>query len=177
MRRSGGAARLLAAIVAAIAVRAAGAQAPQPRPPAATNEARIDARFATNNSIEAGWGYSIPLGVYVRATAIGALGKASTDSGQLSSARVEVLSRFLLDPFRESRFGLSVGGGLGLTNSQGFATIDKLGMPHRQWEPYLALIADLELTKSAGWQPALQVGLGNGLRVGLLFRSSVDRWR
>jgi hypothetical protein len=154
-----------------------------------SNEGRVDARYSRNTAVEAGWSYIVPMGLYARGSLTGAIGKATVpagapatggvtaEAGWQSSMRLEVVSRFLLDPFRQSPFGLSIGGGAGMSNSEGQGHVDALGTLHRQWRPYLVAIVDLELTQRPGWTPTLQVGVGGGFRVGLLLRRSADRWR
>jgi hypothetical protein len=132
-----------------------------------THEVRLDAIFARHPAIEAGGSLILPAGLYGRTTVTAAGGFVDRDTGSSVVGRVEVVSRFLLDPFREEPYGLSVGAGLGLTN---FAVASK-------WKPYLAAVIDLELSQTSGWIPALQLGLGNGARLGLILRSGAGRWR
>jgi hypothetical protein len=83
----------------------------------------------------------------------------------VGESRYEATARFLLDPFREARYGLSFGAGVGVTDWDG------------RWRPYLAVLSDLELRRRPGWTPAVQVGLGSGWRVGLALRKSRGTWR
>lgn len=154
-----------------------GAQTGPPKPPL-TNEARFDTRISRHNVVEAGWSLIIPTGIYVRSSLTAAGGYVWRDQRWARESRYEATSRFLLDPFRQSRFGLSVGGGIGMTNSDGFLSEpNALGDRSVRWRPYLAAILDMELRKTAGWTPAVQVGLGGGFRAGLMIRSSTNRWR
>ena len=127
----------------------------------------IDALAATHLSLEGGVGVIVPAGVYMRTSVTGASGCTWSNGTTKSASRVEVVSRFLLDPFREAPFGLSLGGGLGITNAS----------TGSGWRPYLALVTDLELSRAGGWTPAIQAGLGGGARLGLVVRSATDRWR
>ncbi len=55
-----------------------------------------------------------------------------------------------------------------MTNSDGlFGEPNVVGDRQQRWRPYLAAIADLELRKTAGLTPAIQVGVGSGIRVGI----------
>jgi hypothetical protein len=103
-----------------------------------------------------GLGAVIPIGYYVRAGA--AVGYLPLDT-RLSSHRwhADLITRLTLDPFREQRWGLSVGGGLSY---------------HRR-RMSLAVIADLEGPEMRGWLPAFQVGLSGGFRAGLILRRAV----
>jgi hypothetical protein len=127
-------------------------------------ELRTDARFARDDAFEAGGSVLVPAGMYVRGalTVVGGIVRRPDWTGE---TRVETTARFLLDPFREARYGLSFGSGIGVTNSSG------------SWRPYLAVLADVELRRKPGWTPALQLGLGSGWRVGIAMRNSRGTWR
>jgi hypothetical protein len=65
-----------------------------------------------------------------------------------------------------------------MTNSDGlFGKPNVLGVAPQRWRPYLVTLVDLELRKTAGWTPAVQVGIGSGIRAGLVVRSATNRWR
>ncbi|HET9424071.1 MAG TPA: hypothetical protein VFO55_01770 [Gemmatimonadaceae bacterium] len=146
--------------------------------PRLMNEGRVDARWSRSNSVELGWSLIIPSSVYVRSALTAAGGYVRRDQRWMRESRYEATTRFLLDPFRQARYGLSVGGGVGLTNSDGlFGEPDVLGIRKQRWRPYLAAFADLELRKAPGLTPALQVGIGSGVRVGIAVRSATNRWR
>jgi len=107
-------------------------------------------------SAQPGVGLIVPLGYYVR---------ASSDVGYAPSAntglidehwRGDLLARFTLDPFREERWGFSIGGGLSLRRHM-----------------YLAAIIDLEGPETHGVLPALQVGLSGGVRAAFIVRRAV----
>jgi hypothetical protein len=148
------------------------------RPPI-TTEVRADVRYSDHTAIEAGGSVILPLGVYTRTSFTAAVGHSDTDSTSNGSVRGEVIARFLLDPFRESHYGFSIGGGVGISNSEGLLTPPKPPDGHRnvRWRPYLAVVMDLETKRTAGWTPAVQVGLGGGVRIGLSLRSGTDYWR
>lgn len=135
--------------------------------PPVMKEFRLDALIANRPAAEVGAGLVLPGGVYSRTALTAATGVVWRAGASTSATRVEVVSRFLLDPFRDSPYGLSIGGGLGVTNA---------AVPSR-WRPYLALVVDLEGTRSGGVTPALQLGLGGGARLGVVLRSGVGRWR
>ena len=101
-------------------------------------------------------GLTIPLGYYVRVTALGGIA-ASPDSTFLSDRwRGELLARFLFDPFRQQRWGVSVGGGLSVRR-----------------QTYLAAVLDLEGPPVLGFLPALQAGVSGGARAGLVLRRAI----
>ena len=154
--------RFVSVTVLMVLARPARGQAP----PMST-ELRIDGLMARHAALEGGLSLVVPSGIYMRTSISGASGVTWRDGTIASASRVEVASRFLLDPFRESPYGLSVGGGVGVTNQASDI----------RWRPYLALIVDLELERIGGWTPAVQAGIGSGARLGILMRSGVSRWR
>lgn len=154
-----------------------GAQSGPPLP-RLMNEARIDGRWSRYNSVEAGWSLIIPAGVYLRTALTAAGGYVWREERWMRESRYEATGRFLLDPFRQSHYGLSFGGGLGMTNSEGlFSEPNSMGVRKQRWRPYMAAFADLELRQSAGLTPALQIGVGSGFRAGIVIRSATNRWR
>ena len=129
-------------------------------PPLELRADAIDPRSTTNGTLQAGAGVNMPLGIYVRLEVDGAGGVTRRDAVDHHSGRGDVLARFLLDPFRESPWGLSIGGGMSVLFADGART-----------HGYLVVIADLEAPRVGDIVPALQVGLGGGLRVGLVARA------
>jgi hypothetical protein len=79
--------------------------------------------------------------------------KGDTASG--SRQRVEAQVRFLLDPIAENRWGLSFAGGVGVRK-----------------DPYLMAAVDLEGPAVSWMRPAIQVALGGGTRMAVIFRSA-----
>lgn len=143
------------------------AQVPRPT---SQPEVRLDGIFGRQPAVQLGAGVQVPMGYYVRVgldVAVGVatedrealLGSAEAPPGPLDG-RADLLVRFLLDPFRQSAFGLSLGGGLSARAEPG----DRV-------RPRLLVAMDIEGRRSArGLVPALQVGLGGGLRVGVVLR-------
>lgn len=133
-------------------------------------ELRADVLFGHQSAAQLGAGAQIPFGYYVRVGLDGAVGVRLGGDGGSSSrvdARLDLLTRFLLDPFRQSRYGLSLGGGVGLRVEPG---------DHARAVLLAAL--DLEGSRwSSGWVPALQVGLGGGARLGIVLRRGPLRAR
>ena len=124
-------------------------------------EVRVDAITARSTTVlQVGGGIQIPAGYYARVGVIGAVG-APVSSGERSvGGRLDVIARFLFDPFREHAWGLSAGAGISVRAAQ-----------HDRLRPYLATIIDLEGRRSAGGiSPAFQLGLGGGVRVGAALR-------
>ena len=130
-------------------------------------ELRADVIFGSEPALEVGGGLQLPLGNYVRVGATGALGTALGSGPRTRTGRADMLARFLLDPYRQNRFGLSAGGGVSARFGQG-----------RPVTPLLLLALEVEGRRMArGWSPALQVGLGGGTRLGLVLRQGEARAR
>lgn len=163
----------------ALLVVAGAAQAQSGPPlPRLMNEGRVDVRWSRSNAVELGWSFIIPTTTYLRTSLTAAGGYIWRDERWMRESRYEATTRFLLDPFRQARFGLSFGGGIGMTNSDGlFGKPDALGRRKQTWRPFLLTFADLELRRTPGLTPAVQVGVGSGIRVGFVVRSATNRWR
>jgi hypothetical protein len=160
--------RLLVAITAvALAGTLQLAKAQEAVPTAVMPEVRADVVTGHRPALQLGAGVQIPFGYYVRLGLDGAAGVRVDDVTPRADARIDVLTRFLLDPFRQSRYGLSVGGGVGLRAE-----------PHDRVRPLLLVAIDLEGRRGvSGWAPAVQVGLGGGARLGLVLRRGVPNAR
>ena len=146
--------------------------------PRLMNEGMVNGRFARSNAIELGWSLIVPMSPYIRTHLTAAGGYIWRDQLSMRESRYEGSIRFLLDPFRQARYGLSFGAGAGMTNSDGLlGPPNPFGERFQTWRPFLVAYTDLELRKSAGLTPALQLGIGSGIRFGLLVRSATNRWR
>jgi hypothetical protein len=141
------------------------AQTPQQ---ALQTEWRVDGIFARTSGVEAGLGVSIPQGIYVRTGLVGGIGVGRHGP----EARTDLLSRFSLDPFRQSRWALYGGGGI----SGRYRTREDGGS-----RAYLLLVVGLEgplpLGRTEGWVPMFEVGLGGGARVGVGVRKGINSRR
>lgn len=130
-------------------------------------ELRTDVIFGSHPSVEGGGGIQLPLGNYVRVGATAAAGTSLGSGPRTLTGRTDLLFRFLLDPYRQSAYGLSAGGGVSARFGGG-----------RPVTPLLLLALEVEGRRMArGWSPALQVGLGGGARIGLLLRRGEARAR
>jgi hypothetical protein len=156
------AARWLLGLVACIAMPAR-AQLPTP----AYSEYRGDAIVGRGTTAQAGLGAVFLMGTYVRTTLDAAAGATWRFDQARTSGRADLIARFLLDPFREARLGLSMGGGVSVPYTS--------GEPHVR--PFLTAVIDVEGQIYGGVTPAVQVGLGGGTRIGVVLRTSPPRWR
>ena len=129
---------------------AAGQTRPQP-------ELRVDVMGPREYSVQPGLGATVSLGHYARAGA--AVGYAlAPDSNQIADRwRVDLLGRFLFDPFRQQRWALSIGGGVSIRR-----------------RTYIAAVAELEGPETAGWLPAVTIGVSGGLRGGFAVRRAIQ---
>jgi hypothetical protein len=140
----------------------AAAHAQRQRIPAAP-ELRLDVLGGRPASVQGAAGVEIPAGTYARVGLLAGLGATvERDAPSRAAGRVDVLARFLLDPFRQSRYGLSAGAGLSVRADPG----DRV-------RPRLLVALDVEGRRShGGITPALQLGLGGGVRGGVALRWS-----
>jgi hypothetical protein len=126
-------------------------------------EVRVDVITGHDPAVQVGGGVQIPAGYYARIgldAAVGVPIGRSLSAGQRLDGRIDLLARFLLDPFRQTAFGLSLGGGASLRAEHG-----------ERARPLLLMALDIEGRRSTrGLVPAVQVGLGGGVRVGVLLR-------
>jgi len=129
-------------------------------------EFRVDAIDGRGTSVQGGAGFTVPMGIYVRLAALGGIGPQWRDGETVLAGRTDVIARFLLDPFRQSPVGLSIGGGVSVPYEKGTHV-----------RPYLTAVVDVEGHRHGKLTPALQVGLGGGVRVGIVLRTSVLRRR
>jgi hypothetical protein len=139
----------------------------QAAPPPTYAEYRLDAIASERTSVQAGLGAVIPLGTYVRLGFDAAGGPTWHDGSARASGRVDAIGRFLLDPYREMPFGLSLGGGVTLPYVDGDTRV----------RPLVTVVIDVEGRRHGAFTPAIQLGLGGGTRVGIALRSSPTRWR
>ena len=157
-------ARARVATVAALALLAAASpvRAQQPRIPVG-RELRLDVVGARPTSVQGAVGVEIPAGYYVRVGLLAGAGPTIDGNGTTRAAgRADVLARFLIDPFRQSRWGFSAGAGVSLRAD-----------PGERVRPRLLVALDLEGRRSrGGLSPSVQIGLGGGVRGGVGLRWS-----
>jgi hypothetical protein len=124
--------------------------------PAQQPEIRVDVLGPAPYSVQPGLGAIVPLGYYVRVSAD--VGYAPRSSASLIEEhwRADLFTRVTLDPFRQQRWALSIGGGLSVRR-----------------HTYLAAIADVEGPEMHGVLPAFQLGLCGGVRAAVIFRGAV----
>ena len=144
------------AAVLMTAALAAPLRAQAPRAPLVP-EVRVDVVGASPTTVQGAVGVEIPAGCYVRVGVLAGAGASWTRDESGAAGRLDVLARFLLDPFHQSRWGFSAGGGISLLAREG-----------ERVQPELLVALDLEGPRwSNGVSPSIQVGLGGGVRAGV----------
>ncbi|HEV7836539.1 MAG TPA: hypothetical protein VGO75_00610 [Gemmatimonadaceae bacterium] len=128
------------------------------------SEVRVDGIFARSSGVEAGFGVSVPAGIYVRTGLVGGVGTGRHGV----ESRADFIARFSLDPFRQSRWAPYAGAGL----SGRFRPADDGGAKGFLLV-FLGLEGPLPDRQLSGWVPALEVGLGGGARVGVILRTGI----
>jgi hypothetical protein len=128
------------------------------------SEVRVDGIFARSSGVEAGFGVSVPAGIYVRTGLVGGAGAGRHGV----ESRADFIARFSLDPFRQSRWAPYAGAGL----SGRFRPADDGGAKGFLLV-FLGLEGPLPDRQLSGWVPALEVGLGGGARVGVILRRGI----
>jgi hypothetical protein len=128
------------------------------------SEARVDGIFARTSGVEVGYGISIPAGIYLRSGLVGGVGVGRHGV----ESRADLTSRYSLDPFRQSRWAPYLGAGL---SGRFRAAAD--GGAKAYLLVFVGLEGPLPNPQVAGWVPAVELGLGGGARVGVIFRRGI----
>ena len=128
------------------------------------SEGRLDAIISRTAALHAGYGVSVPTGLYLRTGLV--LGAGVGRHG--ADARTDLIARFTLDPFRQSRWAPYGGGGL----SGRFRS--KLDGGARAFLLFFVGIeGPLPAGQRSGIVPAVELGLGGGARLGVVLRRGV----
>jgi len=122
-------------------------------------EVRLDAIAGRATATQVGVGLSAGGTGYNRAVLSGAVGSAWRNGRTGASARIDASMRFLLDPYRASRWGLYGLGGLS-------ALYDEFS----DWRALLQVGVGLEFPSRRGSEWAAEFGLGGGVRLGVVWR-------
>ncbi|GLC24367.1 hypothetical protein [Roseisolibacter agri] len=150
------------------AVRAAPLAAQAPARPALTPEVRVDGAFGREGGAFGGAGLFGDAGLYTRVGVVAAVGLARDPDGVgpgdgsrtvVPAARLEALARFHLDPLRMARRGVYLGGGVAAAVRDGAAP---------RWQ--LVALLGVEGAPRGRLAPAVELGLGGGVRVAVALR-------
>jgi hypothetical protein len=132
------------------------------------SEVRLDGIFARSSGVEAAYGFTVPVGIYVRSGIIAGVGVGCHGA----EGRTDFISRFSFDPFRQTRWSPYAGAGL-----SGRYRSERDGGDRAYLLVFLGVEGPLPLGELSGWVPALEVGLGGGARVGVILRKGVNARR
>lgn len=132
------------------------------------SEVRLDAFFARSGAVEAGYGFTVPVGLYLRSGLVAGIGAGRHGV----EGRTDLIARFSFDPFRQSRWAPYAGGGL-----SGRYRSELDGGSRAYLLLFLGLEGPLPLGETSGWVPAVEVGLGGGGRVGVILRRGINARR
>ena len=122
-------------------------------------EARVDGIFAAFDAVHAGLGANVPVGNYVRLGALGAVGASFANGRSRSSQRADVAARFVVDPLRQMRWSPYGGGGLTLRHEHDAG-----------WRGYILFVLGMDGPTMGAVDPAFELGLGGGTRIGIIVR-------
>ena len=128
------------------------------------SEGRLDAILARVGALHAAYGISIPAGIYVRTGVVAGVGLAPHGL----EGRTDIISRFSLDPFRQSRWAPYGGGGL-----SGRFRSKRDGSSKAYLLVFLGAEGPLPFGQSSGLVPAFEVGLGGGTRLSVILRQGI----
>lgn len=128
-------------------------------------EGRVEAIVARATAVHVGVGLSARISGYVRAGVVAGAGVAPAGDGRAFDARVDAVGRFLFDPYRQHRRApYAVGGASGRWSRE-------------RWRGYLVVGVGMEGPVVRGMLPALEIGLGGGVRVGVVLRAAPSEGR
>jgi hypothetical protein len=140
---------------------------PQPAESRVVPEIRVDGFAARAPGAQLGLGVAIDAGTYTRLALVAGAGAQRLPGGAVGGVqRLEAVARFLVDPFRQARHGLYVGGGLSVRHAA--------GGPLR---PLLVALLGVEGPPHGGVAAAVEAGVGGGARLGVALRRARRRER
>jgi hypothetical protein len=131
-------------------------------------EGRLDAIVARTTGVEAGLGLSVPAGIYLRTGLVAGIGAGRHGV----EGRTDLVSRFSLDPFRQSRWAPYGGGGI---SGRYRSKLD--GGSHAYLLVFLGVEGPLAAANRSGIVPAFELGLGGGARLGVILRQGISARR
>jgi len=131
-------------------------------------EGRVDAIVARTTGVEAGLGLSVPSGIYMRTGLVAGIGAGRHGA----EGRTDLISRFSLDPFRQSRWAPYAGAGV---SGRYRTKLD--GGSHAYLMIFLGVEGPLALGATSGIVPAFELGLGGGARFAVILRRGINARR
>jgi hypothetical protein len=131
-------------------------------------EGRVDAIVARTAGIEAGLGLSVPSGIYMRTGLVAGVGAGRHGV----EGRTDLISRFSLDPFRQSRWAPYGGAGV---SGRYRSKLD--GGSRAYLMIFLGVEGPLSPGALSGVVPAFELGLGGGARFAVILRRGINARR
>ena len=131
-------------------------------------EIRLDAIVARTSGVEAGVGLTVPAGIYVRSGLVAGIGAGRHGI----EGRTDFVSRFSLDPFRQSRWAPYGGAGV-----SGRYRSELDGDSRAYLLDFLGVEGPLPLGHTSGVIPAFELGLGGGARFAVILRRGINARR
>jgi hypothetical protein len=131
-------------------------------------EGRLDAIIARTTGVEAGLGLSVPAGIYMRSGLVAGIGAGRHGL----EGRTDLISRFSLDPFRQSNWAPYGGAGI---SGRYRSRLD--GGARAYLLVFLGVEGPLPPGRTSGVMPAFEVGLGGGARVAVVLRRGINARR
>ena len=153
---------LLAPLLPCVAQRAL----PPAKPMRFRPALRIDALVDRDPGAQVAVGLAIASAYNVRLEVDAGAGGTSRSAGWVPTGRLDLLARWLSDPFRQSRWGLSAGAGIGQRLEA-----------HRTPSTVAIVTLGLEGPSDGRWVPGVELGLGGGFRAGVTVRRAPIRQR
>lgn len=161
-RRFGALLFLLAPLTPCLAQRAL----PPAKPMRLRPALRVDALIDRDPGAQVALGLAIASAYNVRLEVDAGVGGVSRSAGWVAAGRLDLLARVLSDPFRQSRWGLSAGAGIGQRLEA-----------ERTASTVAIVTLGVEGPSDGGWVPGVEIGLGGGFRAGLTLRRAPVRQR
>ena len=123
-------------------------------------EARVDVIDARTTAVHAALGANAIGGTYLRIGVLAGGGARRVNDEWIASGRGEIVARFHVDPFAESKWGAYVGGGATYFVDDGV-----------RGRARAVVVIGVEARRTPGqWMPGVELGLGGGARVGVTLR-------
>jgi len=125
-------------------------------------EVRADYIGSRAAAAHLGFGLNVPATTYVRLGVVAALGQAWSGGNATAAGRVDGLVRFVVDPLRESRWAPYAAGGVG-----------GIYDGSEKWRAVLVGVIGAEGPVTGHVVPAIELGFGGGVRVGVALRRAM----
>jgi hypothetical protein len=120
---------------------------------------RADAMLGRDPGAQVAVGLGLVGAYNVRLSLDAGAGGVQRPGGWASTGRLDLMGRWLSDPFRQSRWGINAGGGIG----QRFEA-------NRAPSTVAIVTLGVEGPSDGTWVPGVEIGLGGGLRAGVTLR-------